>query len=111
MRATLFVGLFAVIFASSAQAVEDTSVQSTITLVDSYNQWGGGDVIFRIANPTSSCRDGYWLTKSDAGFNANLAMILSAYHAKTPVRITGLTDQIWTGSGGVYCKLYDISSE
>lgn len=79
-----------------------------IIRVSSYNQYGNGDVVFVIENPIAQCSGGYWITKDDKGFNANLSMILSAYQAKNPVTIFGLPDQLWSGSSGKFCKLYNI---
>lgn len=92
--------------ANLAEAAEASSV-TTISRFISYNQYGGGDVVFRVANSTSSCY-GYWITKEDAGFNANLSAIVAAYHAKTKVKVYGLTYQKWSGSSNTWCKLYAI---
>jgi hypothetical protein len=85
----------------------EPSPLTTIKRFISYNQYGDGDVVFTVANPTSSCF-GYWINKNDAGFNANLSLILAAYQAKTNVKVHGLTDQKWSGSGNFWCKLYAI---
>lgn len=54
----------------------DNSSYSTIDFVQSYSEYGGGDVVFKIKNPTSACPDGYWLRKTDPGFQANLSMVI-----------------------------------
>lgn len=77
-------------------------------MVGSYNDYGDGDVIFKIQTPIQQCPGGYWLTKSDAGFSADLSLILSAYQAKNDVIVYGLPSQIWSGSSTNYCKLYSI---
>lgn len=99
------IGLMA--HAGTSYAAFSNSQVTTINYLSTYVQYGSGDVIFRLANPTGDCY-GYWLTKSDAGFQATMAMLLAAYQAKTPVAITAYNDQIWAGSGNAYCKLYDI---
>lgn len=100
--------LFVLFFgASLAEAAQEASSVTTISRFISYNQYGGGDVVFRIANPTSSCF-GYWINKEDVGFNANLSLILAAYQAKTKVKLNGYTDQKWPGSSNFWCKLYAI---
>jgi hypothetical protein len=91
-----------------AQGQIEDSPSTSIVFTGSYNSFGGGDFIFQVANPTSSCTNGYWLTKSDPGFNANVATIIGAYHAKSPVRVSGQPDKIWPGSGGRFCKLWGI---
>lgn len=87
-----------------------TAPVSTVTRVGSYNQFGNGDVTFSIANPIQECSDGYWFTKSDPGFQANLSMVIAAHQTKTPVIVTALPEQMWSGSSsGKFCKLYVIS--
>jgi hypothetical protein len=104
---TLF--LLAYFFVGYASASYIGTIATTnIVSVSSYNQYGTGDVVFKVANPIAECSDGYWLAKSDVGFQANLAMIISAYQIKNPVLIYGLPDQLWSGSSGKYCKLYSV---
>lgn len=81
---------------------------TTVTDVFSYTNYGNGDVAFRVENSIDECSHGYWFNKSDAGYNANLTMIIAAYQAKNTVKIYGLPDQLWAGSSGKYCKLYNI---
>lgn len=81
---------------------------TTISNIYSYTNYGNGDVAFRVANPIDECSHGYWFNKDDAGFSANLTMIIAAYQAKSTVKIYGLPDQLWAGSSGKYCKLYNI---
>ncbi|ARC91955.1 hypothetical protein B6A42_07415 [Vibrio coralliilyticus] len=93
------------LYASDYVGSELTSISS----VTSYNQYGLGDVIFQIKNPISQCPDGYWITKADPGFQANLSMLIAAFQAKSKVRIYGLPSQKWAGSSGTFCKLYSMS--
>lgn len=80
-----------------------------ISLVYSYSEFGGGDVYFTIENPIPECSKGYWFRNSDPGFEANMSMVLSAYHAKSPVVIYGLPDEPWSGTSQTACRLYAIS--
>ena len=82
---------------------------SKVVSVTSYAEYGPGDVIFSIENPIPECINGYWLKKSDPGFQANLSMVIAAYHAKSNVLIYGLPDQIWPASGGKFCHLFNIT--
>ncbi|NRA72432.1 MAG: hypothetical protein HRU24_15555 [Gammaproteobacteria bacterium] len=95
------------LFSTSALGTNEASGVTTITRIISYNQYGDGDVVFRIANPTSSCY-GYWINKNDSGFNANLSLLIAARQAKTSIKVYGLTTQRWSGSGNLWCKLYAI---
>ncbi|KNC66865.1 hypothetical protein [Pseudoalteromonas ardens] len=84
------------------------STKTTVTTLITYSQYGQGDIVFKLAAPEESCADGYWMKKSDPGFDANLSALLSAYHAKSKVIARGHDDQIWAGSSGRYCLLYSI---
>ncbi|WP_303455175.1 hypothetical protein [Photobacterium sp. 2_MG-2023] len=83
---------------------------STIKTIHSYSEFGGGDVYLKLAEPeTTSCPSGYWLRKTDPGFDANLSMAIAAFHAKSRVIAYGLPDEMWPGSPtGKYCHLYAI---
>ena len=98
---------------TSIQAIAtEYSYQSKITMVQSYPEYGEGDVIFKINNPATICK-GYWLSPSTPGFNANLSLVLSAYHSTADVRIWGHEEASnkWPGSTTHLCKLYSIKLE
>ena len=84
------------------------SLETKINAVISYSEFGDGDVIFTIENPIPECSHGYWLKKVDPGFQANLSMVIAAYQAKNPVVIYGIPEEIWPGSSGKACHLYNI---
>ncbi|WP_367987505.1 hypothetical protein AB2S62_13540 [Vibrio sp. NTOU-M3] len=92
-----------------ANSTRESSGRTTITRVLSYNEFGAGDAVFQVANPGSQCF-GYWITKGDPGFEANLSMIIAAYQAKSTVIVHGLTaeNKKWAGSSHNWCKLYAI---
>jgi len=92
----------------TASAVERT-VETTINTLQSYPDYGGGDVIFKVDNPSAICK-GYWLSPNTKGFNANLSIVLSAYHSSSKLTIDGHPEDIykWKGSGTHYCKLYSV---
>ena len=100
--------ILATLVASCAHAAYVGTTMTKVALVSSYNQYGSGDVLFKVENPILECIDGYWLTKTDSGYQANVVMIITAFQAKTPVVVFGLSDQLWSGSGGKYCKLYSF---
>lgn len=95
------------LFATSASAYISTS-DTTITTIYSYSEYGSGDVVFRVAAPLTDCEGGFWLKRSDPGFNANLTLLLAAYQSRSTVMIYANPDQIWSGSGSKYCHLYAI---
>jgi hypothetical protein len=95
-------------FAGNLFAAEGSPI-TNIAEIYSYSEYGGGDVVFSLKNPSANCDKGYWLKKSDPGFNANLSMLIAAYHAKTNVIVYGHINEIWDGSTGKYCHLYAIN--
>jgi len=101
--------LTAMLFISNQALALEASSTTTLTFINSYNQSGGGDVIFRIANPTATCY-GFWINKTDAGFSANFAMLLAAYQSNSNLSVSGFADAAnkWTGSAAHYCKLHEI---
>jgi len=103
----MMVGVACLMTSVCAHAVLSTTSVTTLNYLSSYTQFGSGDVIFRVANPTGDCF-GYWISKTDPGYQANMAMLLAAYQSKTPILIAAMNDQLWTGSGNAYCKLWNV---
>ncbi len=95
--------LFSQIAVGEIEYSDATKINRFLT----FNSYGDGDVVFRVESPTSGCY-GYWITKTDKGYDANLSSILSAYHAKTTIKASGYNDQLWQGSSSAWCKLYAV---
>lgn len=109
MKKLIYLALLLSFGATDCFAENESTEQTTIKRLISYNQYGDGDVIFTVNNPSSNCY-GYWITKSDAGFDANFSVILAAYHAKATVKVYGLNHIKWSGSGNFWCKIYAIEN-
>jgi hypothetical protein len=90
-------------------AAQERSTSTVITVLQSYPDYGDGDVIFKLQTPSTTCK-GYWLSPNSKGFNSNLSLLLSAYHASSNLTIDGHTGDSykWGGSGTHYCKLYSV---
>lgn len=105
-----FIGIILIVICNHSLAANyKGSPISKIASVTSYAQYGPGDVIFSIENSIPECTNGYWLKKSDPGFQANLSMLIAAYQAKSKVVVYGLPAEIWPGSSGKFCHLYSIT--
>lgn len=78
---------------------------STVTTVDTYTQFGSGDVVFTLANNSlqSACPSGFWIKGTDPGAKTAAGELLAAFHAGKPVMICADTAVIWTGSGSPAC--------
>lgn len=71
-----------------------------------YVTFGEGDILIIVDTPMIGCDSGYWMRKTDPGYESLLSIQLSAFHAKSTVRIHGHDDQLWNGdAGSKYCKL------
>lgn len=107
MKKILIVYILLVSYLSSA------TFYSPITKIDFIGVYNttiskGGDVIFRLKNSHEDCY-GYYIQKDDIGFEATYSAILSAYHAKSDVRVySSTTFDKWAGSTNSYCKVYTI---
>ena len=109
----LLISTFILMLNSNLVFASETSIKATISTIQSYPDYGKGsrkgDVIFSISTPSDICK-GYWLSPDSDGYNANLSLLLSAYHASSKVYVYGLTEQSnkWAGSNTQHCKLYSI---
>lgn len=103
-RGGLFLLMLAALIPCSVQATPRETV-STITKLYTYTQFGSGDIIVHLASPAAVCTKGFWLSPNDPGFKTAYALLLSAYHAQTPIRISGEDTLIWPGSTDVYCRI------
>jgi hypothetical protein len=90
---------------ATANAVIFTATVSTVSSIDTYTQFGGGGVVFRLASNSlqTSCPYGFWIRGTDAGAKSALAQILAAYHAGSSVAVSADTSTIWSGAGSAAC--------
>jgi len=91
----------------SVFATESSSL-SKVKRIIAYSEYGDGDVAIVLESNGATCVNGYFLKKSDPGFDANFSMVLAAYHSKSAIKVLGHTDQKWAGSSGYYCHAYSI---
>lgn len=107
MKLSILTVIF-IVFSPFVNADIKGSGITIIKTIVSFSEYGGGDVVLKTVNTEPSCANGYWLKKSDPGFEVNMSILLSAYHAKSSVILRGHDNQIWGGSSGTYCHLYSI---
>ncbi len=93
-------------FAPTHAAIVGSSTDKvTVTKLYSYSEYGGGDVVFAITTVVPGCEAGYWLRPTDAGFDRNLAAVMSTHLAGRPIIVLAHDDQLWSGSPGKYCRV------
>lgn len=97
------------VFPLAATALE-LSVASEIQVLHSFTNSGNADVAFSL-NTTSGVCKGYWFNKDDAGYQANLSMLIAAYQANTKVLIYGHEEASakWAQTEVHFCKLYSVT--
>lgn len=100
------IGLAALLAAESASA--QLVATSEITQILSYEMYGGGDLLVKLATPRPECEGGAWLSKSDPGFEQNVSIILSARMSNRPITLYLDSNVIWPGSTTRFCRLYAI---
>jgi hypothetical protein len=89
-----------------AKALVQNAEPGLVTRISSFEEYGGGDVVFALDKPTVGC-DGYWLKTSDPGFKSNLSILLMARSTKAPVYAIGYDERLWPGSTATkYCHVY-----
>ena len=101
--------LLILIFSISVFATE-SSPWSNIKVIQSYPDYGGGDVILTLDSSSSICK-GFWLKKDSPGQETTFSMLLSAYHSKTKIKVWGHTDDSskWPGSVKHFCRIYTVA--
>jgi hypothetical protein len=82
-----------------AEAAYNQSIHSEITFIAAYGRSSApGDVLIKLKNPHADCVDGYYSLADSPNKDAILSIALSAYHAKTKVKINGFDEPNWRGS-------------
>lgn len=103
-----FIGLTAVAFIGALAPLQGdaaaTESTTTIETIYTYMEYGG-DVIVKVPVTASGCADGFWLRAADAGFKSTLAVLLSALHTGSRVRIGAESTNTWPVSTGQFCRV------
>jgi hypothetical protein len=99
--------ILSIIFTMSFAAIHPVP-STTISSISSYEAFGDGDVIFTVSNPPSGV-SGFWLSPNDKGFKNVLASLLAARTNGLPIIINFDDSVLWTGSGSIFYKVYNIA--
>lgn len=104
----LLAGVIALCGVSSALA-GPVAYDVKITRMDSYPEYGNGDVIVQYSGTSvAGCSTGFWLSPSQPGFKQTYAMLLAAASAGRTVTLYSDSGQLWSGSGDQWCKLSTV---
>ncbi len=100
-----------VIFALSLMISLSASAMDTvnyypISKIWSWAEYQNGVILIQLENQHNLCPNGYWIEASRDSSAVNiLSIALSAYHAKTPVRIFANENSDWTGLESKECEI------
>jgi hypothetical protein len=97
--------------AAQAAAVGNLAAPAQVTDIYTYSEYGGGDVIFKIATSVTGCEAGFWLRPSDGGFQRNVALLMSAQLARRAITLQAADDLLWPGSTGKFCHVILIAMQ
>ncbi|HEY0924145.1 hypothetical protein [Rheinheimera pacifica] len=77
---------------------------SVIEQVQAYSYYGGGDLIFLIADKAAICK-GYWVPKDAPGAANITAMVIAAQKSKSRIKVyaNSSSEKRWSGSGTHFC--------
>lgn len=110
MRTKLIAALL--LFTSLSANAGRVNVTTTIDALYTYAEQAGfdGDVAIKIASPPAGCEGGFGLRSADSrGYKNAIAFLVSALHTGARIHLSGLDDEIWSGSGTRYCRLDQLS--
>ncbi|MDX3775821.1 hypothetical protein QE250_17055 [Chromatiaceae bacterium AAb-1] len=96
------------LFSFKVSAELEISAPAKVIRIVGYSERNNGDVVVEMDKNSSFCSAGYWLRRTDPGFDTNLSLLLSAYHAKNNVILRGEKTIIWKGSAKVFCYLDSV---
>lgn len=81
--------------------------ESKVSRASVYSEFGNGDFIFRIVDQPAACF-GFWVRRSDPGAADIKAIVLAALQSGARVSIYAHTNELWSGSGSPYCRIYNV---
>ena len=90
---------------STALSALENSPVTKIAELYGYGEYGNGDVLVKLETNGTTCSNGYWMNKSDIGYETLLSMILAAYHADKTIGFQGENSDMWPGSSGSFCRI------
>lgn len=111
--AKIALGALSLAGAMNANATIVTASASPVATIDTYTQYGSGDVVFHLVSNSlqSSCPYGFWIRPSDGGAKSALAQVLAAYETGKSVAVSADNAIIWSGAGSAACLVWAVSAQ
>jgi len=95
----------ATLAAAAPASAAIVAATGTITHINTYPEFGGGDFVFRLSSYVAGCESGFWLAPSQPGFKTTVAFLMQSRAMGESISVAGNTAQIWSGSGSNFCKV------
>jgi len=92
IRSIVAIAGMVITFAAPA-ATTDNPV-GLVTAIYTYTDYGGGDIVITVQSAPAACQHGFWIRLADPGSKTVFAQVLSAYQAKTPLRMGGYDNEM-----------------
>lgn len=111
------ISLLSLVFITSSLNAASVVEISKITSLYTYGTYSNNDtryrndIVVKIESPPEGCDAGFYVSADDSQNNPTMvSFLLSAFHSKTSVRISGYSDQLWDGSqSSKFCRINNIS--
>lgn len=99
--------IFTVIFLIIAwpNMAMDTGGYFKIAKIHAWAEYTNNTVLVQLEKQHDLCPNGYWFQTANNSSSNLFAIALSAYHAKTPVKIYADEHSDWSGLAAKECKL------
>lgn len=110
LKMKMLVAALCVMFVPVICQAMDTGGYYKITNLSAWGPQGDNVVLVQLETTHPSCPGGYWIRDSaNAGTKNFISLALSAFHAKTPVRIYADQNTSWSGLAAKTCELQLIT--
>lgn len=96
--------ILAVFYLGTANAAIVNTIETTITQIIAYDDFGGGDVAIVLDTGLLECPNGGYLNPNSPGYKTLVSFALTAYTTGKTVLLAVYSDRIWTG-GLALCEV------
>jgi hypothetical protein len=93
--------LLALSSAASAQTV--ASMATRLDRVQTYTEFDNGVVLFRPTQAQTGCEGGYFIRRTDVGFDTTFTALMAALRDRTAVIVYAELAVLWPHSSAKYC--------
>lgn len=92
--------------AASVVSISKITDLYTYGTYDNNNTSYLNQIIVKVQTPAAGCEAGFFISSDDNTGNPTMvSFLLSAFHAGSDVKFSGLDNDTWHGSTGKYCRV------